>query len=151
VFHTCPSSVLDIVRRRYPMIRAIKWNPRKQVFEVFEEVSKDACRRLRRVLDYRNDDGTALPIIGDRVVDLLKRADTRLWPLEDRMALFDRQDRQEEESKTRALRDHVSTVIMEDYHYIAGIPTFFFGDGMEVARATYRPGQAEMLKRQGAA
>ncbi len=147
--HTCPSGVLDIVRRRYPMIRAIKWNPRRDVFEIMEEASIDACRRLRRVCDYRNADGTALPIIADRALEILMRADTRLWPLADRMALFDREDKAEEETRLRGLRDHVNSVITDDYTRIAGIPTFFFGSNMPVAKAGYRPGQAEILKRQG--
>jgi hypothetical protein len=131
------------------VIRAIKWNARRHVFEVFEEVSQDACRRLRRVLDYRNEDGTALPIIADRAIQILQQADIRLWPLEDRMKLFDREDRDEEESRMRGLRDHVRSVITDDYTRIAGIPTFFFGANMPVGRAGYRPGQAEILKKQG--
>ena len=147
--HTCPSGVLGIVRRSYPVIKAITWNSKRECFDIFEEVSLRACKRLRRVLSYFNEDGTALPIIGDHAVKLLKHADTRLWPLEERMALFDKEDAVAEEAQIQRLKDRVRTVITEDYHYIAGIPTFFMGDSMQVRRATYRPGQERILRNQG--
>ena len=146
---TCPSGVLDIVRRTYPVIKAITWNKKRECFDIFEEVSLRACLRLRRVLSYYNEDGTALPIIADHAVRLLKRADTRLWPLEERMAIFDKEDKAAEEAQAQRVRDRVHTAITEDYHYIAGIPTFFMGEHMEVRRATYRPGQEAILRRQG--
>lgn len=145
----CPKSALDTIRRVYPMIADVKWNPRKACFEMFEEVYQDTCRRLRRIMDYRNPDGSALPFIGDRALDQLRRADTRLWPLAERMKLYDKEEEEEDARIERQIRDEVGTRIKEDYRYIAGIPTFFFGPDMKVARGGYLPTQEKILKATG--
>jgi hypothetical protein len=121
----------------------------EECFEIFEEISQDACLRLNRVLDYFNPDDSPVPFIADRALDLLRRADTRLWPLEDRMKLFDKEDEEDEKRLERELKEEVGTRIKEDYTYIAGIPTFFMGSGMKVGRARYMPGQEKMLKAAG--
>jgi hypothetical protein len=146
----CPKASLESIQRTYPMIKAVKWNGRKKCFEIFEEISKDARLQLRRVLDYQNPDGSPLPFIADRALDLLRRADTRLWPLEERMKLFDKEDEEDEKRRERRLKEEVGARIKEDYHYIAGIPTFFVGNNMPVARARYMPAQEKLLKAAGA-
>lgn len=146
----CPKTALDSIQRVYPMIKAVKWNRQKNCFEIFEEVSQDACLRLNRVLDYFNEDNTPVPFVADRALHLLRRADTRLWPLEERMKLFDQEDEEDEKRLERQLKEEVGTRIKEDYNYIAGIPTFFMGSGMQVGRAKYMPGQEKILKAAGA-
>ncbi len=147
----CSKTALEIIQRVYPMIKAVKWNNKKECFEIFEEISKDACLTLRRILDYQNPDGTPLPFVADIALDLLRRADTRLWPLADRMALFDKEEEDFEKQQEKELRENIGTAIREDYRYIAGIPTFFFGSDMAIGRAKYRPGQANILKKWGEA
>lgn len=146
----CPKNALEAIQRVYPMIKSIKWNNKKECFEIFEEVSKDACPFLNRVLDYSNPDGTPVPFIADRALDMLRRADTRLWPLAERMKLFDKEDEDAEKKMEENLREEVGARIKEDYNYIAGIPTFFMGSGMEVGRARYLPMQEKLLKARGA-
>lgn len=49
------------------------------------------------------------------------------------------------------LRDRIEAAVLEDYNYIAGIPTFFMDPtSMPEARARHMPGQAEILKATGA-
>ncbi|MDD2998940.1 MAG: hypothetical protein PHV05_07735 [Candidatus Riflebacteria bacterium] len=146
----CPKSALEIIQRIYPMIKAVKWNSKKCCFEIFEEISQNAMATLRRITDYQNYDGTPLPFIADTALDLLRRTDTRLWPLEDRMKLFDKEDEDFEKHQEKELKDYVGAVIHEDYNYIAGIPTFFMGPDMQVGRARYRPEQERILKKYGA-
>lgn len=143
VEHSVPGPVRKIVQARYPNAD-IRWNPLRHEFEIGEWVS-GATRQWRRVFGYRNDDNTRAPLIADRIIKKLQLCDIRLWPLKDRMALYDKQDEEEEESAMRAIRRHVEDHIVEDYHYIAGIPTFFFGGDMQVGRATFRPSQQRAL------
>lgn len=147
----CPRQSLKTIQAVYPMIKKVEWNRKKSCFEIFEEISDQACLRHRRILDYRNDDNTPLPFIADQAIKLLRMADTRYWPLEERMKLFDKEDEKEEKQIQEEVKDYVGSVIKEEYNYIAGIPTFFMGDSMKVHRARYRPGQETILKAKGLA
>ena len=133
------------VKRHYPSI-SVHFNHRKKRFQLIEETIKGSAPFFRRLWDYENIDGTKFPCLASRVVDWLHKANTQHWPLELRMAAFDKQDAEERASNKRAFDAMVADKIMEDYHYIAGIPTFFFGPDMPVGRATFTPAQQRMLK-----
>lgn len=139
-----PDSVRRAVRARYPRAD-IRWNPLRQEYEVGEVIPEGARSRWRRVFGYRNDDNSKAPLIADRVIKKLQLCDITLWPLADRMALYDKDDAKEEDAALQAVRRHVEDHIREDYHYIAGIPTFFFGPDMQVGKAGLRPSQQRAL------
>lgn len=128
-----PDSIRRRIRDEYPSI-VVRWNSEKSRFEIFERYFEGVVQRLRHLWDYENLDGTALPLVGDRLTSWLHQADTRKWPLEDRMKLYDREDEEETESRKRALSNEVQSIIIDDYTRIAGIPTFFMNPAFK-ARA----------------
>jgi hypothetical protein len=112
------------VKGQYPTID-IWWNDQAKQFQIMENYNEGATTAQRMIAVYQNDDGTPAPIIGDRVMEFLQRADTRKWPLEERMKVYDRERKEKVERDEKEFSEYVQTTIKEDYNYIAGIPTFF--------------------------
>ena len=119
-----PSEISSRIRQTYPTIE-IAWSNKKHCFEVMERYNRGAISSLRHIWDYENPDGSKAPIIGDRVMEFLQRADTRKWPLHERFKLYDKEWKQRVERTELEFSDEIQSKILEDYRYIAGIPTFF--------------------------
>lgn len=114
----------EIVKRYYPMC-SVKQNQRNGEYEVYEEIYQDTIKTQRKLWTYENDDGTKRPCIADKVVNWLKRADTRNWCMQDRVKVWDKEDKEEEESREREASNLLQSIVIEDYDHIAGIKTFF--------------------------
>lgn len=119
-----PDAITKRVKRQYPTI-IIQWNNNLNRFRIYEKYDAGLGARKRVIADYANEDGSPVPLIGDRVMEFLQRADTRKWPLEERMKIYDKERNDKVERDEKAFSDYVQTTIKEDYNYIAGIPTFF--------------------------
>ncbi len=144
----CPNSVMQIVNRVYPSAR-IKFVPKLKRFVIYDEISENGIKQLHRITDYKNRDGSLFPVSGDRALEILRKADNRLWPLKDRVALFSKEEEEEEAKMKQDLQEHVRDVFMDDYTRIMGVPTFFMGPSMQESKAKYRPGQEKLLKKSG--
>lgn len=121
------------IHNEYPMIDLV-WSDSKHCFEYIEKFTMEAVKQTRSLGQYRNPDGTPKPVCTDRVMAFLHRSDTRKWPLHERVALM-RKTREEEKKRREAKEfESVENRILDDYSRIAGIPTFFFGPSMKVAR-----------------
>jgi hypothetical protein len=144
-----PTSVERLLSEHYPNA-ALRWNNRLARFELWEKVTRGPRPGDRLITVYRNHDGTTLPLVGSRALEILKRCDVRLWPLEDRMALFDKEDEAAMASKERELSEHRRTIMTEDYNYIFDVPTFFMDPtSMPEWKRKFRPSQERAAKRMG--
>lgn len=119
-----PSSINETIKRRYPNIR-IDFDNRRKRFVVLETYNKGAVSETRRLWDYENPDGSVGPVSLHVIMEWLSLADTRNWPLEERMKLYDKEREKEKERAAKEFSETVRTNIVEDYSYIANIPTFF--------------------------
>jgi len=143
---TVPEAVNKLIRRFYDNAYVV-WNNRKSQYELWEKVDRGPRPGARKITTYRNHDGSMFPIIGDRCVEILQKCDVRLWPLEARMAMFDREDAEARESKEREMSERRKTIVMEDYNYLFGVPTFFMDpSSMPEARSKMRPSQERAYK-----
>ena len=118
------SGINEIIKRYYPMCE-VRLNHRTGRYEVHEEIFKETIRTSRRLWEYENEDGTHRPCIADKVIAWLKRADTRNWPMQDRIKVWDKEDAEELERAEKKDSDLLQAMIIEDYDHIAGIKTFF--------------------------
>jgi hypothetical protein len=126
------------------------WNPDRKRFEVWERFTNGASDDTRKIMDYQNHDGTALPVVSDTLIDLINRADTRKWPLKDRLKLWKKKSQEEVEAVRKKNRDFTESVLIEDYRYINGIPTFFMDPrSMPQWKSTFTPYQEKILRRDG--
>lgn len=147
---SCPDYVTRRIHGEYPMINLV-WNNQKSVFEYVETYTSKATTMTRVLGEYRNPDGSPTPLNTDKIMDWLHRADTRRWPMMDRLAAM-RRDREEYRRKREeAAFDQANAMIMEDYSRIAGIPTFFMGPSMTAPRETHHPAIQRRMKLAGEA
>jgi hypothetical protein len=139
------------IQKRYPTIH-LKWNDKRKLVELQEHHGGPIGNGWRFLWAYENPDGSRLPVIYDRVIEWLLKADTRNWHWQDKdlfREIMNGRAKAEEQSK-KEMRDAIEDRILEDYNYIAGIPTFFMDPtSMPEARAKYRPGQEEILRNSG--
>ena len=120
-----PESVSRLVESHFPTVR-IRWNDRGKHFEICEKRDdKYGKPILRRIAIYSNPDGSPAPIIGDRVVTFLHRADTRKWPMMERAKLWDKEAADKKAAEDRAFGNVVQSKAIEDFNYINGSRTFF--------------------------
>jgi hypothetical protein len=119
-----PSEIIRRVHNQYPTI-VIRWSNRKNRFEILEKYNRGAITAERHLWDYENLDGSPVPLVGDRLMNWLHCADTRKWPLEERMKLYDKEWDEAKAAKEREFSEGLRSIIVDDYNYIADIPTFF--------------------------
>lgn len=140
------------IQQRYPTIH-LQWDDRVKGFKVMEHHGGPIGNGWRFLWTYENPDGTRLPVVYDRVLEWLIKADTRNWHWQDKdlfRTIMDGHNKRQEEAR-KEFRDRIEAAVLEDYNYIAGVPTFFMDPtSMPEARARHMPGQAEILKATGA-
>jgi hypothetical protein len=113
----------------------IRWSNEVGRFQIIEKYSSEAIVKERVLWDYANEDGSPAPLIGDRVINWLNQADTRKWPMHERLKALRQGRDAEAKAREDAAYNELETRMLEDYNHIAGIPTFFFGKNMPMARA----------------
>lgn len=146
---TPPAYISRMLDSRWPGL-FLKWNKSKTRWEIWERYTAGAVTDTRKIMDYQNHDGQFLPISTDRLVNLVNRADTRKWPLPDRVKIWHKKNQEEKEEVKRDARNENVSRIIDDYNYIAGIKTFFMDPkSMPERVTTYTPAQRETLKRWG--
>lgn len=144
-----PDSIRDEIRRRYPTIE-IRWSPIQRRFKILERFGIGATEGLRHLWDYENSDGTPGPLMLSVVLEWLLEADTRRWPMQDRVKLYIDEHKKETQRRDREQKEFRKAVIMEDYDYIAGIKTFFMDPrSMPVHVTTRTPYQEKAAKALG--
>jgi hypothetical protein len=87
------------------------------------------------------------------ILEWLQKADTRNWSTARRDIFREIVDgrKKARDKAEKEMREAIEARIVEDYNYIAGIPTFFMDPrSMPEARAKYMPGQEKILKQNGA-
>lgn len=116
------------------------------------EIWEDYGNGKRHLWTYRNPDGTAYPVVYDRAMEWLQKADTRNWNMQNKdlfRTIMDR-ERKEKEAAEKDFRNKIEDRVLEDYNYIRGIKTFFMDPkSMPQRVSTYMPGQEEILRSQG--
>ena len=126
-----------------------RWNGANHSTEIWEDYGEGK----RHLWTYRNPDGSTYPVIYDRVMKWLQRADTRNWNMQTKDLFREIMKREEDEKRARekSFRDKIEDRILEDYNYIAGIKTFFMDPSSMPQRVTtYMPEQERLLKGAGA-
>lgn len=126
-----------------------KWNGTNHSTEVWE----DYGHGRRHLWTYSNPDGTRQPVIYDRVLEWLQKADTRNWNMQNKNLFREIMKREEEEKATarKSFHDKIEDRVLEDYNYIRGIKTFFMDPASMPQRVTtYMPEQEKILKNSGA-
>lgn len=145
------SDIEKRIQERYPMVH-LQWDDRSKGVKVMEHHRGPTGNGWRFLWTYENPDGTRLPVVYDRLLEWLIKADTRNWHWQDKdlfREIMNGHERREREAK-KEFRERVEAAVLEDYNYIAGIPTFFMDPTtMPEWRGKYRPGQEEILKRSG--
>ena len=145
---SCPPRVAEVIHAQYPMIDLV-WNQEKSALEFVEAYSEEAVIKKRSIGVYKNPDGSSVPVSPDRVMDFLHRADTRKWPVMDRVNLWRKERDAAREARIDKAVEEAGNRVLEDYSRIAGIPTFFFGPSMEVSREHHHPTIQKMLRARG--
>lgn len=136
------------VQERYPMI-FFRWNGAEHSTEVWEDYGNGR----RHLWTYANPDGTRYPVIYDRVMEWLQRADTRNWNMQNKDLFREimKRETEEKEALKKEFRNKIEDRVLEDYNYINGIKTFFMDPkSMPQRVTTYMPGQEEILRKAGA-
>jgi hypothetical protein len=139
------------LQERYPMC-FVKWSPERRLAEVWEKYRGKVGDMTRHLWTYENPDGSRLPVEFAVILEWLQKADTRNWSMARRNLFRDIVDTREKARKKAEedVREAITTRIVEDYNYIAGIPTFFMDPkSMPEARAKLMPGQEKILKQNG--
>ena len=131
--YSVSQEVTRVIHNEYPMIDLI-WSDSKNCFEYIEKFSHEAVMQIRCLGQYRNPDGSPNPVSPDRVMGFLHRSDTRRWPLPERVALMRKERDEEKKRRENKEFENAESRILDDFTRIAGIPTFFFGPSMKVAR-----------------
>lgn len=140
-------SVEKRIKERYPMI-FFRWNGAQHATEIWEDYGEGK----RLLWTYRNPDGSTYPVIYDRAMEWLQKADTRNWNMQNKDLFREIMKSHEEEklAAQKSFKDKVEDRILEDYNYIAGIKTFFMDPSSMPQRVTtYMPGQEQALKAKG--
>lgn len=129
------------VQQRYPMIH-LRWDDSNHSVKLMEHHGGPIGNGWRFLWTYENPDGTRLPVVYDRVMEWLIKADTRNWHWQDKdlfREIMDGDKRRKEEAR-KEFREQIESAILEDYNYIAGIPTFFMDPTtMPIGRAGSLP------------
>lgn len=116
------------VKERYPMIE-VEYNRetgRVEVIENHGNIMKAGGKRW--LWDYQNPDGSMFPVHSFQIISKLQMMDTRNWNHGRKENLYEnivkaREDRAEKTHEH--FKEDMSSRIVEDYNYIAGIRTFF--------------------------
>lgn len=141
------SDIEKRIQERYPMI-FFKWNGYKKATELWEDYGEGK----RFLWTYKNPDGTHQPVIYDRAMEWLQRADTRNWNWQNKSLFREimRQEKEESEAAKKDFNQKIQDRVLEDYNYIRGIKTFFMDPSSMPQRvSTYIPGQEKILKQAG--
>lgn len=146
----CPSHIKELFRRRWPQL-SLRWNKEANRFEIWEKYVRGASYDHRLIMPYENFDGSPLPVVADQVVDLVHRADTRKWPLHERLKIMRKQRDDDKNEMIKNFRDATMARITDDWNYINGTKTYFMDPlSMPQRMTTYTPYQERELKRMGA-
>lgn len=110
------------IQERYPMI-FFKWNGEKKATEIWEDYGNGK----RFLWTYSNPDGTHQPVVYDRAMEWLLKADTRNWSWANKSLFREimKRDEAEREARKKEFAKSVEDHVCEDYNYISGIKTFF--------------------------
>jgi hypothetical protein len=140
-----PDHIRRSLKDRYPTLE-LRWNHRKECFELIEHAHRGAVGEERVLWDYSNYDGTAQPVVWDWLYRHICLSDTRKFPMMDRLQEMRAEKAMEERRKMDVARRRIGDMVTDDYHYFADIPTFFMGPSMQEARAKFRPSQERAIK-----
>ena len=110
------------IQERYPMI-FFKWNGAKRATEIWEDYGNGK----RYLWTYTNPDGTHQPVVYDRAMEWLLKADTRNWSWQNKSLFREimKRDEAEREARKKEFAKDIEDHVCEDYNYISGIKTFF--------------------------
>ncbi len=144
-----PSEIKKRVKAEYPTLE-IRWDHKAEKFAVIEHYRVGAMNAERHICYYENADETAVPLISDHLMELLHMADTRKWPLPERLKAYRERWDADKAAKEREFRNTVADFYIDNAPYMTSCSRFFMDPkSMPEWKSKFMPSQERVLRKWG--